>query len=158
MAQSLANTFRDSTAIAARTAEETNPDASWVNGMNNSSCAPGVGVAFGQPDLYQNPDYLPAEGDPASWTLLDQDAEVRVPQVSQLLGGAGYVDRTVATGNWNGSGGVEGNGKAQAEYIIAAGNPTQDAKDADSDVDGTITVLGTANLQTLAVGWTHTPI
>jgi hypothetical protein len=75
-----------------------------------------------------------------------------------LLGGAGYVDRTVATGNWNGSGGVEGNGKAQAEYIIAAGNPTQAAKDADPALDGTVTVLGTANLQTLAVGWTHTPI
>jgi hypothetical protein len=171
MAQSLANTFRDTTAIAARTAEETNPEASWVNGMNNSACMPGIGVAFGQPDLYQDPDYLPAEGDPSSWTLLDQDGDVRVPQVSQLLGGGGMVPRTgnVAT-TWDttqvlysdsgaaSSGGVEGDGKAAAEFIIAAGNPTQDAKDADPDVDGTVTVLGTANLQTLAVGWTNTPI
>jgi hypothetical protein len=158
MAQSLANAFRDTAAIAARTAEETNPDASWVNGMNNAGCDPGIGVAFGQPDLWQDPDYLPAEGDPSSWTLLDQDGDVRVPQVSQLLGGAGFVDRTVATGNWDSSGGVEGNGKAQAEYIIAAGNPTQATKDGDPALDGTVTVLGTANLQTLAVGWTHTPV
>jgi hypothetical protein len=171
MAQSLANTFRDTTAIAARTAEETNPDASWVNGMNNSACMPGIGVAFGQPDLWQDPDYLPAIGDPSSWTLLDQDGDIRVPQVSQLIGGGGFVPRTgnVPT-TWDetqalysdsgaaSSGGVEGDGKAEAEFIIAAGNPTQDAKDGDPDLDGTITVLGTANLQTLAVGWTHTPV
>jgi hypothetical protein len=149
MAQSLANTFRDTTAIAARTAEETNPDVSWVNGMNNAGCDPGIGVAFGQPD---------AEGSDEQFTLLDQDGDIRVPQVSQLLGGAGFVDRTVATGNWDSSGGVEGNGKAQAEYIIAAGNPTQATKDGDPALDGTVTVLGTANLQTLAVGWTNAPV
>jgi hypothetical protein len=160
MAQSLANTFRDTTAIAARALET--PDAAFDNGMNNGACMPGIGVAFGQPN---------AEGSPPQFTLLDQDGDARVPQVSQLIGGGGDVPRT---GNqeftWDesqalftesgaaSSGGVEGNGKAQAQFIIAAGNPTQAAKDADSDVDGTITVLGTANLQTLAVGWTNTPI
>jgi hypothetical protein len=150
MAQSLANTFRDTAAIAARTAEETNPDANWTNGMNNSACMPGIGVAFGQPN---------AEGSDEQFTLLDQDGDARVPQVSQLLGGTGFVDREAGTSVPDtSSGGVEGNGKAQVEYIIAAGNPTQAAKDGDPALEGTITVLGTANLQTLAVGWTNTPI
>jgi hypothetical protein len=145
MAQSLPNTFRDTTAKDARELENTVAD--FDNGMNNSACMPGIGVAFGQPDL---------DGEPQSWTLLDQEGDVRVPQVSQLIGGTGYVDRSTEP-YWS-SGGVEGNGKAEAQYIIAATNPIQSAKDADPSVDGTIVVAGTANLQTLAVGWTHTPI
>jgi hypothetical protein len=148
MAQSLPNTFRDTTATAARAAEV--PAADFTNGMNNGSCSPGAGVAFGQPDL---------DGEPQSWTLLDQHGpagEVRVPQVSQLIGGAGYVDRSTAP-YWS-SGGVEGDGKAEAQYIVAVTNPTQAAVDGDSDLGGTVVVDGTANLQTLAVGWTHTPI
>jgi hypothetical protein len=148
MAQSLPNTFRDTTAIAARAAENTTAD--FTNGMNNGSCQSGVGVAFGQPD---------AAGTPEQFTLLDQygpAGEVRVPQVDQLIGGAGYVDRSTAP-YWS-SGGAEGDGKAEAQYVIAATNPTQAAVDADPDLGGTIVVAGTANLQTLAVGWTHTPI
>jgi hypothetical protein len=145
MAQSLPNTFRDTTAIAARAAENTTTD--FTNGMNNGACMPGTGVAFGQPDL---------DGEPQSWTLLDQEGDVRVPQVSQLIGGTGYVDRSTEP-YWS-SGGVEGNGKAEAQYIVAVTNPTQAAVDADPDVGGTVVVDGTANLQTLAVGWTHTPI
>jgi hypothetical protein len=163
MAQSLPNTFRDTTAIAARDGEV--PAADFTNGVNNGSCQPGIGINFGQPD---------AAGTPEQFTLLDQYGaigEVRVPQVDQVIGGAGAVprtgnvettwDTTQALYTLNGaasSGGVEGNGKAEAQFIIAAGNPTQAAKDGDPELDGTVTVLGTANLQTLAVGWTHTPI
>jgi hypothetical protein len=163
MAQSLPNTFRDTTAIAARELEDV--DANFDNGMNNGACMPGIGVAFGQPDL---------DGEPQSWTLLDQHGpagEVRVPQVSQLIGGGGYVQRTgnvpttwdtsqalYTPGGAASSGGVEGDGKAETQYIVAVTNPTQAAVDGDPALDGTVVVAGTANLQTLAVGWTHTPI
>jgi hypothetical protein len=143
MAQSMPNTFRDTAARAVRVGEV--PGASFVNGVNNSSCAPGVGVSIGQPDLDPGVD---GQGARQSWTLLDQGdptgsvdpqiPAVRVPQASQSIGGEGL------------NAGTEGPG---VEFIIGASNPTQAAVDGDSDLGGTVTVNGTANLQTLAVGW-----
>jgi hypothetical protein len=132
-------TFRATAAIASREAEanQTIPDLSWTNGMNNGSCQPGVGVGYDNPNLV---------GTDEQFTLLDQGfggtggqtPVIRVPQLSQALGGSGLGD------------GVEGNG---TEFIVAVMNPTQAAKDGDPDLRGSVTVNGTGNLQTLAVGW-----
>ena len=100
------------------------PNAAFDDGMNNgASNAPGLGVATDQTNLEES---LP------SWTLVDQFEVARVPQVSQLLGGTGL------------GAGVEGNGSGDAQFIVGVGNPSN---------DGTVTVLGTANLQLLATGW-----
>jgi hypothetical protein len=133
------STFRSTAAIASREAEanQTIPDLSWTNGMNNGSCAPGVGVGYDNPNLV---------GTDEQFTLLDQGyggtggqtPVIRVPQLSQSIGGSGLGD------------GVEGNG---TEFIVAVSNPTNAAKEANPDLRGAITVNGTGNLQTLAVGW-----
>jgi hypothetical protein len=144
MATSSPSTFRDTASIASRKAEANQiiPDLSWSNGMNNGLCAPGIGVALGQPN---------AAGTPNQFTLLDQDGDIRVPQVSQSIGGVGFADAA----NYPSSGGAKGAG---TEFIIGVINPTQAAKDADSDLRGSITVDGTANLQTLAAGWVKTAV
>jgi len=66
-----------------------------------------------------------------SWTLLDQFEDARTPQISQLIGGNGL------------GAGSEGRGDGDAEYVIGVTN----------GVDGAITPNGTANLTTLAAGW-----
>jgi hypothetical protein len=133
------NTFRDTTAISTREAET---GISFDSGMNNGSCAPGVGVSLEGGDVTDD------------WTLLDQFEAVRVPQVSQVIGGLGVT----TAAEYPSSGGIEGNGSAQAQYIIGAINPTTPAVEADPTLAGTITVDGTANLQTLAAGWVKTAI
>jgi hypothetical protein len=137
MAQSMPNTFRDTAARAVRVGEV--PGASFVNGVNNSSCSPGIGVGIGQPDLVGtlNQFTLLDQGAPAG-SIGPQTPAVRVPQVSQSIGGEGL------------NAGTEGPG---VEFIIGASNPTQAAVDGDSDLGGTVTVNGTANLQTLLAGW-----
>jgi hypothetical protein len=137
------STFRDTTAIALREPEV--PDASFVNGMNNGLCQPGIGVSVGGGAVV---------GSPAQFTLEDQFEAIRVPQVSQVIGGLGYTDPA----DYPSSGGIEGNGAGHAEFIVPVGMPTQAAKDADPALDGTVIVLGTANLQTLAAGWVGTPV
>jgi hypothetical protein len=77
----------------------------------------------------------PDDARPDNWTELDQDEAARIPQVTQLLGGSGFVDRTVATGNWNGSGGVEGKGDLPAQFI-----------EQPASVPGTVVTDSTANL------------
>jgi hypothetical protein len=132
------STFRATAAIAAREAEANQniPAVAWTNGVNNASCFSGLGVGYDTPDLV---------GTEEQFTLLDQgfriDGDqtpvVRVPQVSQVIGGSGLGD------------GVEGKG---TEFLAAVSNP-------DNNVDGTPdnnlgpTTNGTGNLQTLAVGW-----
>jgi hypothetical protein len=134
----VAVTFRNTTAIGIRAAEV--PDASFANGMNNATCMPGIGVATDNPDLAPS---LP------EWTLEDQFEVARIPQVGQLIGGTGVTPEV----DYPSSGGVEGNGSDQAQFLIGGGNPTNAEVEGDPDLAGTITVLGTANLQSLATGW-----
>jgi hypothetical protein len=134
------NTFRDTAAITAREAENTTAD--FDNGMNNGSCAPGIGVNLEGGDVT------------GEWDLLDQFGAVRVPQVSQVIGGLGIT----TSAEYPSSGGIEGNGSAHSQYIIGAINPTIAAIDADPTLAGTITVDGTANLQTLVDGWVKTAV
>lgn len=74
-------TFIDDTARATRVSEV--PNASFVNGMNNGSCQPAVGVSGGVPDLV---------GTPEQFTLLDQNGAARTPQLGQSLGGVALGD------------------------------------------------------------------
>ena len=135
--------YKDDTAVTARALET--PDASFTNGMNaGGACAPGLGIDI---------DGGAVSGDPTSFTLLDQDEDTRVPQVSQQLGGLAFVDRT--TGDGFSSGGVEGKG---TQPILTATNPTEAAKEADPDLDGEPVITGDANLQTLEAGWVDTAI
>ena len=119
MAQSA--TFIDNDARAVRVAEV--PDASFVDGMNNGSCQPGVGITGDVPNLV---------GTPEQFTLLDQNAATRTPQLGQSIGGValGDGDTGVAT---------------QAIDLV---DPANDLG------DGTVVVDGTgATLTTLAAGW-----
>jgi len=69
-------TFIDVTARATRVGE--NAGASFVNGMNNGSCQPGIGISGGPTDL---------EGTDEQFTLLDQAGAARTPQQGQSIGG-----------------------------------------------------------------------
>lgn len=126
-----ATKFQDSTAVTARAAEVAG--ASFVNGCNQAaSCAPGIGI---------NVAGGAQSGNPNNWTLLDQFTVARNPQLSQVIGGKGLTAKT----DWPGSGGISGNGTGHNEYIFCA-NPS-------STGDGTVTVTGSARLQTLNAGW-----
>jgi len=134
--------FQDTVSQALREAET--PDASFSNGMNlGGSNAPGIGVNMGEGAII---------GSDEQFTLLDQDGAIRVPQVSQPLGGEAYADQANI---YPSSGGVEGKGTLP---ILTGVNPDQTAKDADPSLDGTLTINGDANLQTLAAGWVPTII
>lgn len=114
-------TFIDVDARAVRVSEVSG--ASFLNGMNNSSCQPGIGISNGPTDLV---------GTPEQFTLLDQNAAARTPQLGQSLGGValGAGETVVAS---------------QAIDLVDA---------ADNSGDGTVTVDGTgATLTTLAAGW-----
>ena len=69
-------TFIDDTARATRVGEVSG--ASFLNGMNNGSCQPGIGITNGPTDL---------AGTPEQFTLLDQNGDARTPQLGQSLGG-----------------------------------------------------------------------
>ena len=71
-----AATFIDDTARATRVGEVAN--ASFLNGMNNGSCQPGIGISGGPTDLV---------GTSEQFTLLDQNGAARTPQDGQSLGG-----------------------------------------------------------------------
>ena len=145
---SVALRFQNSTAIAARSAET--PDADWVGGCNSpASNAAGVGINIGGGSL-------PAEVEVGmqgwNWTLEDQYEAIRVPQVSQVIGGLGVTTEA----EYPSSGGIDGNGAGEAEYIFAIGNPDNVADGTGSTgppAAWTPTVLGSANLQTLVAGW-----
>ena len=74
-------TFIDDTARATRVGEVS--DASFLNGMNNGSCQPGVGISSGPTDL---------SGEPVQFTLLDQNEDARTPQLGQSIGGVALGD------------------------------------------------------------------
>lgn len=133
--------YIDETAIAVRELET--PDADWENGMNaGGSCAPGVGI---------NMDEGAVVGTPEQFTLLDQDAAIRVPQDGQQIGGLALADDVYPS-----SGGVEGKG---TQPILTGTNPTDAAKEAaDPSIDGSPIVTGDCNLQSLAAGWVDTAV
>jgi hypothetical protein len=116
-----AATFIDVTARATRVGEV--PNASFVNGMNNGSCQPAVGISGDVTNLV---------GTPEQFTLLDQDGAARTPQLGQSLGGVALGDGEGVVAN-------------QAIDLV-------DAADASGDgtvsVDGT-----GATLTTLSAGW-----
>ena len=138
--------FVDSVASAARALEV--PAANFDNGMNlGGSCAPGVGINMNEGAVV---------GDPEQFTLLDQGSlfgpvppRIRNSQISQSIGGFPFVDRD--TVDWPGSGGTPG---TEPDGAIEFGdNPTQAAKDADPELDGTLAIISTASLVTLGHGW-----
>ena len=162
----LANAFVDDPAVAFRTAEETNADASWDTGMNaGASNAPGVGVATDNPNLEESL-FAATDGSgdltTGSWTLLDQHGDTRVAQISQVLGGPGFVARTgnVAT-TWDttqalytpegaaSSGGQEGT--LPGNIVRLWTNP--DNVNEVPDNDAPPVAAGDAQLVTLAAGW-----
>ena len=114
-------TFIDVDARAVRPAEV--PAASFVNGMNNASCQPGIGISGGPTDL---------EGSPEQFTLLDQNGDARTPQLGQSLGG-------VALGDGE---------EVVASQAIDLVDPADNSGDGTVTVDGT-----GATLTTLAAGW-----
>jgi hypothetical protein len=132
------STFRDTAAVALRELEVVGAD--FANGMNNGGCQPGIGISVGGGAVV---------GTPEQFTLEDQFEAIRVPQVSQVLGGLGYTDYD----DYPSSGGIEGNGSAHAQFVVPVSMPTNAEKEADPSLDGTVTVLGTANLQTIEAGW-----
>ena len=83
---SQAATFIDVTARATRVSQV--PDASFLNGMNNGSCQPGIGITNGPTNLV---------GTPEQFTLLDQNAATRTPQQGQSLGGVALGDGATTT-------------------------------------------------------------
>ncbi len=128
--------FVDSVTVTAREAEV--PAADFTGGMNAAaSCASGIGI---------NMDGGAVSGDAQEFTLLDQDGAIRVPQVSQLLGGDGLT----ATSDWPGSGGLPGRGTEAIQV--------NDTDNQAADGDGVPVNVGTANLQTLSAGWVDTAV
>lgn len=122
--------FIPAAAVTSREAENTTAD--FGNGCNApASCAPGIGIATDNPDVSTN-----------SWTLEDQDEDARTPQVSQPIGGNGYISR--ATNTWPGSGGASGKGTVGIDVLD---NPDYDDPTDDPTVDGD------ATLTTLETGW-----
>jgi len=132
MAVSLPTKFNDSIGQTAREAEVTG--ANWDNGVNlGGGNSPGVGINQGQGAVV---------GTPAQFTLLDQYETSRAPQISQVIGGTGYV----AASAYPSSGGIAGNGDARGEFILVV-TPSASG-------DGSAVTNGTANLASLAAGWT----
>ena len=118
---SQAATFIDEAALAVRVGEVA--DADFDNGMNKGSCQPGIGIAGGPVNLV---------GTPEQFTLLDQNAAARTPQLGQSIGGVALNDGETVVAN-------------QAIDLI---------DQADDSGDGTIVIDGTgATLTTLAAGW-----
>ena len=140
--------FQDDAAVTARALEVVG--ASFDNGMNvGGSNAPGIGINMLKGAIV---------GTPEQFTLLDQGylandftPVVRIPQISQSIGGFPYVDRSTVP--WPGSGGTEG---VLPEGAIRYGDnesPTYDEVLANGELGGTLAPISNATLNTLALGW-----
>ena len=160
--------FDDLTSAASRQAEYPNlTQSSWETGGNaGASNAHGIGIDIGGgelPAIRVPPEY----GIGFNWTLKDQFLTDRIPQVSQVIGGVGFVPRSgnVAT-TWDSSqalytlqgalssGGISGNGSAVSP-LMSINTATNQADDgAGSPVyDAYPTIDGQATLTTLTTGW-----
>ena len=112
----------------AREAEVANAD--WDKGCNRGGTnAPGIGVNIAGGEI---------SGDPQQFTLKDQADAVRVPQISEVIGGLGLTTKA----EYPSSGGISGKGTVP----LAVGNVSAEG-------DGEVLATGNANLQTLAAGW-----
>ena len=156
--------FTDLTADAARQTETGISQASWESGgCAGASNAHGLGIDVAGGEL---PAVTGFNGIGMNWTLLDQLSDARTPQVSQVIGGNGFVARTgnVAT-TWDtsqalytpegaaGSGGVAGNGQVASPETIATATNQADESDGTPAYDAFPTIDGQATLSTLAAGW-----
>lgn len=155
--------FENTTARGLRVTETGKSTAQFSNACNPAaSNSPGIGITVPQTDLPAPTDH----GEGWNWTLLTQGfinpnnsptpvaPAARTPQVGQVIGGNGYVDRSPAT-TYPGSGGVSGNGaapNAQTQFIVGVTNPDNVDGQPDPDYPAP-TVDGSAQLATLAAGW-----
>jgi hypothetical protein len=159
----------DPNAVTVRDAEylgtpfiDTNGTANYIGpylGMNRAgSNAPGIGIATGivsatVDDIANFPaDQTPPGPWPNKFTLLDQDTDARIPQVSSVIGNDGATlrvgnvpttwDKSQALYTENGaasSGGEEGKATDEIRFIYSVPN-------VDPEVSGTVDVNDTANL------------
>lgn len=128
----------------ARTARALEVDAAdFDNGMNlGASNAPGIGINMNEGAVV---------GTPEQFTLLDQHGNAREAQISQSIGGFPFVNRVALAVPYPGSGGTIG---TLPDAVIRFGDtPTQAAKDAADDLDGTVIPIGNSTLSVLADGW-----
>ena len=139
--------FVDGTAVTARALENTG--ASFDTGGNIAgSNSPGIGINLGGGALPDKDTDITGW----NWTLTDQDEDARTPQVGQVIGGAGFVDRATPDPDWPSSGGAEGKGTAGINLGV---NP--DNVEGEPVNDTAITVGATVQVVSLAAGWVATP-
>ena len=159
--------FDDLTAAASRQAEYPNlTQAIWETGGNaGASNAHGLGINVAGGAL---PEATGFNSIGMNWTLADQFSVARTPQVSQVIGGSGFVPRSgnVAT-TWDiaqalytpqgaaSSGGIYGNGSAVSP-LMSINTATNQANEADgTPADDAYPVIdGDATLANLTSGWT----
>ena len=124
--------FIDDSDLASRKIDV--PNADFDGGGNQAgACAPGVGINA------DDTAPIAVVGTPEQFTLEDQDEAARTPQVSQHIGGTGFV---LFSGTYPSSGGNSGKG---TEGIGAVTN--------DTSGNGQVTQNGDATLAALS-GWT----
>tara|TARA_R110002167_G_scaffold6412_3_gene29676 strand:- start:8650 stop:9168 length:519 start_codon:yes stop_codon:yes gene_type:complete len=160
--------FDDVTAAASRQAEYANlTQSGWESGGNaGASNAHGLGINIDGGELPAIPT-IPVNGIGMNWTLTDQFSVARTPQVSQVIGGAGFVPRggNVAT-TWDttqalytpqgaaSSGGISGNGSAVSPLMsISTATNQVDEADGTPAYDAYPTIDGQATLTALDPGW-----
>ena len=159
--------FDDLTSAASRQAEYPNlTQSSWETGGNaGASNAHGLGINIGGGELPGIPT-IPVNSIGMNWTLTDQFSVAREPQVSQVIGGAGFVPRdgNVPT-TWDqsealytplgaaSSGGISGNGSAVSPLMsINTATNQNDEADGTPAYDAYPTIDGQAHLPALT-GW-----
>ena len=155
--------YTDLAADGLRQTETLIAAASWeTGGAAGASNASGLGIDIGGGSL---PAETGFNGIGMNWTLKDQEDADRTPQVSQVIGGYGYVDRenNVVT-TWDqsqplytalgaaSSGGVSGGGDSTVDSVYTATNPDNLANGTPNPV-GFPTITGDATLADLTSGW-----
>ena len=157
--------FTDLTADGLRRTETEIATIGWESGGNaGASNAHGVGINIDGGELPAIPA-IPINSIGMNWTLADQFSVARTPQVSQVIGGFGFVPRSgnVPT-TWDisealytpsgsaSSGGVSGNGQVASPETIATATNQADAADNTPVYDAYPTIDGQASLPALT-GW-----
>ena len=148
--------FINSSAVTSRAAEFTGLYSSaastgpWFQTCNNgASNASGLGIGT-QAGL--------AASAPTAWTLNDQFGVARTAvaqnQKSQVIGGAGYTAFPVQANLWS-SGGVSGNASQAVQLVFSVNNPANVGGVPDPTYPAP-TVIGSAEMLSLAAGWTST--
>ena len=158
--------FDDLTSAGSRQSETGITQVAWETGGNaGASNAHGLGINIGGGELPAIPA-IPANGIGMNWTLTDQFSVARTPQVSQVIGGAGFVPRSgnVAT-TWDttqvlytpngaaGSGGISGNGSAVSPLMSINTATNQVDVDNAPVYNAFPTIDGQAHVASLDPGW-----